>query len=67
MLSVLALNAGKVVTNKQLLHEVWGRNAEDNNHYLRIYAQHLRRKLGDDPMQPKHIITEAGIGYRLKV
>jgi two-component system KDP operon response regulator KdpE len=66
MLSVLALNAGKVVTNKQLLHEVWGRNSEENNHYLRIYAQHLRRKLGDDPMQPKHIITEAGIGYRLR-
>lgn len=66
MLSVLALNVGKVVTNKQLLNEVWGRNAEDNSHYLRIYAQHLRRKLGDDPMQPKHIITEAGVGYRLK-
>jgi len=66
MLGVLALNAGKVVTNKQLLNEVWGRNAEDNSHYLRIYAQHLRRKLGDDPMQPKYIITEAGVGYRLK-
>ena len=67
MLGVLALNAGKVVTNKQLLQEVWGRNAEDNSHYLRIYAQHLRRKLNDDPMHPKHIITEAGVGYRLKV
>jgi two-component system KDP operon response regulator KdpE len=67
MLGVLALNAGKVVTNKQLLREVWGRNSEDNNHYLRIYAQHIRRKLGDDPMQPKHIITEAGVGYRLRV
>lgn len=66
MLSVLALNAGKVVTNRQLLEEVWGRYAEENSHYLRIYAQHLRRKLLDDPMQPKHIITEAGIGYRLK-
>ncbi len=67
MLSVLALNAGRVVTNKQLLTEVWGRYSEDNHHYLRIYAQHLRRKLGDDPMQPKYIITEAGVGYRLKV
>lgn len=66
MLSVLALNIGKVVTNKQLLNEVWGHNAEDNSHYLRIYAQHLRRKLGDDPMQPKYIVTEPGIGYRLK-
>jgi two-component system KDP operon response regulator KdpE len=67
VLGVLALNAGKVVTYKQLLREVWGKNAEDNQHYLRIYAQHLRRKIGDDPMQPKHIITEAGVGYRLKV
>lgn len=67
MLSVLALNAGKVVTNKQLLNEVWGQNAEENSHYLRIYAQHLRRKLNDDPMQPKYIITEAGVGYRLKL
>ena len=66
MLSVLALNAGKVVTNKQLLQEVWGRYSEDNNHYLRVYAQRLRRKLDDDPMQPKYIITEAGVGYRLK-
>jgi two-component system KDP operon response regulator KdpE len=66
MLAVLALNVGRVVTNKQLLNDVWGRYAEDNSHYLRIYAQHLRRKLSDDPMQPKHIITEAGIGYRLK-
>lgn len=67
MLGVLAAHVGKVVTNKQLLNEVWGRNAEDNSHYLRIYVQHLRRKLGDDPMQPKYIITEAGVGYRLKV
>jgi two-component system KDP operon response regulator KdpE len=66
MLSALALHIGKVVTNKQLLHEVWGRHVEDNSHYLRIYTQHLRRKLGDNPMQPKYIVTEAGIGYRLK-
>jgi two-component system KDP operon response regulator KdpE len=66
MLTALARYVGKVVTYKQLLTEVWGRNAEENNHYLRIYAQHLRRKLGDDPMLPKYIVTEAGIGYRLK-
>ena len=66
MLCTLAKYVGKVVTYKQLLREVWGKNAEENNHYLRIYAQHLRRKLNDDPMLPKYIVTEAGIGYRLK-
>ena len=66
MLCLLAKHVGKVVTYQQLLREVWGKNAEENNHYLRIYAQHLRRKLADDPMQPKYIVTEAGIGYRMK-
>jgi two-component system, OmpR family, KDP operon response regulator KdpE len=66
MLCVLAKYVGKVVTYKQLLHEVWGKNAEDNQHYLRIYAQHLRRKLADDPILPKYIVTEAGVGYRMK-
>jgi two-component system KDP operon response regulator KdpE len=66
MLCVLAKHVGKVVTYQQLLREVWGKNAEENNHYLRIYAQHLRRKLADNPMLPKYIMTEAGIGYRLK-
>jgi two-component system KDP operon response regulator KdpE len=66
LLCALAKQVGKVVTYQQLLREVWGKNAEENNHYLRIYTQHLRRKLGDDPMLPKYIVTEAGIGYRLK-
>ncbi len=66
MLCILAKHVGKVVTYQQLLREVWGKNAEENNHYLRIYAQHLRRKLADDPMMPKYIITEAGVGYRMK-
>jgi two-component system KDP operon response regulator KdpE len=66
LLCALAKQVGKVVTYQQLLREVWGKNAEENNHYLRIYAQHLRRKLGEDPMLPKYIITEAGIGYRMK-
>lgn len=66
LLCALAKEVGKVVTYRRLLLEVWGKNAEDNNHYLRIYTQHLRRKLGDDPMLPKYIITEAGVGYRLK-
>jgi len=66
LLFALAKQVGRVVTYQQLLREVWGKNAEENNHYLRIYTQHLRRKLADDPMMPKYIVTEAGIGYRLK-
>ena len=66
LLCALARQLGKVVTYQQLLREVWGKNADENNHYLRIYTQHLRRKLGDNPMLPTYIITEAGIGYRMK-
>jgi len=67
LLCALAKQVGKVVTYQQLLREVWGKNAEDNNHYLRIYTQHLRRKLADTLMPPKYIVTEAGVGYRMKV
>jgi two-component system KDP operon response regulator KdpE len=66
LLTMLARHAGKVVTNKQLLQEVWGKNAQDNSHYLRIYIQHLRQKLGDDPLKPRYIFTETGVGYRFR-
>jgi len=66
LLTTLAKNAGKVVTHTQLLKEVWGKNAPENNNYLRIHTQHLREKLHDDPLEPRYIITESGIGYRLK-
>ena len=66
LLSVLVKHAGKVVTQQQLLKEVWGKNSTENRHYLRVYAQHLRQKLGDDPMRPRYIVTEAGVGYRLR-
>ncbi len=66
LLICLVKNAGKVLTHKQLLKEVWGKNSLENNHYLRIYTKNLRAKLGDDPMQPKYIITEAGVGYKFK-
>ena len=66
LLAILVKHTGKVVTQSQLLKEVWGRHSTENSHYLRIYTQHLRQKLGDDSMQPKYIITEAGVGYRLK-
>ncbi len=67
LFTTLVKHAGKVVTHTQLLKEVWGKNSNENSHYLRIYTQHLRQKLGDNPMQPKYIFTEAGIGYRLKL
>jgi two-component system KDP operon response regulator KdpE len=66
LLCVLVKHAGKVVTQHQLLKEVWGKNSTENSHYLRIYAQHLRTKLHDDPMRPRYIVTEPGVGYRLK-
>ncbi len=66
LLSVLVRNAGKVVTRPQLLREVWGKHNTENNNYLRIHTQHLREKLGDNALNPRFIITEPGIGYRLK-
>jgi two-component system KDP operon response regulator KdpE len=52
LLAVLLANAGKVMTHRQLLREVWGQAGGDNSHYLRIYVGHLRHKLEDDPAQP---------------
>ena len=65
ILSTLARNAGRVLTHSTLLKEVWGRHATDNT-YLRIHTQHLREKLKDDALNPRFIVTEPGIGYRLK-
>lgn len=64
LLCVLLGSAGKVMTHRQLLREVWGPSYSESSHYLRIFVRHLRRKLEDDPTQPKHILTETGIGYR---
>ncbi len=66
LLVTLIKYADKVVTHSQLLKEVWDRHTNEENHQLRIYIQHLRQKLSDDPMHPRHIMTEAGVGYRLK-
>jgi two-component system KDP operon response regulator KdpE len=66
LLATLVQYAGKVVTHGQLLREVWGKRSSDQGHYLRIYMQHLRQKLGDDALNPRFIITETGIGYRLR-
>lgn len=67
LLAVLVGNAGKVMTSPQLLRAVWGPNQVDNAHYLRIYMDHLRHKLEDDPAQPRYMITESGVGYRLQL
>jgi two-component system KDP operon response regulator KdpE len=67
LLAVLVDNAGKVMTTPHLLRAVWGPNQSDNPHYLRIYMGHLRHKLEDDPAQPRYMITETGVGYRLQL
>ena len=67
LLSVLITNAGRVVTNPQLLREVWGPSHAEDSHYLRVYMGHLRQKLEDDPAQPKHLLTETAVGYRLVI
>ncbi|MCG7387789.1 MULTISPECIES: two-component system response regulator KdpE [Pantoea] len=64
LLGILLNNIGKVLTQRQLLSQVWGPNAVEHSHYLRIYMAHLRQKLEADPAQPKHLLTETGIGYR---
>lgn len=65
LLSVLMANAGRVLTHRQLLREVWGPSHVDQSHYLRIYMGHLRQKLEVDPTQPQHLLTETAVGYRL--
>lgn len=64
LLAVLLNNPGKVLTQRQLLSQVWGPNAVEHSHYLRIYMGHLRQKLEQDPARPRHLLTETGIGYR---
>lgn len=65
LLMVLVTNAGRVVTNPQLLREVWGPSHSTSSHYLRVYMGHLRQKLEDNPAQPRFLITETAVGYRL--
>jgi two-component system, OmpR family, KDP operon response regulator KdpE len=65
LLGLLVRNAGRVVTHRQLLESIWGPNAIERTHYLRVHMTHLRRKLEVDPMSPRFIRTEAGVGYRL--
>jgi two-component system KDP operon response regulator KdpE len=65
LLRLLVRNAGKVVTHRQILKEVWGPNYGEQTHYLRVYIGHLREKLEVNPSRPELLVTEAGVGYRL--
>lgn len=66
LLRILVLNAGKVLTHRQILSEVWGPKASESIQYLRVYIGHLRQKIERDPNQPQLIITEPGVGYRFE-
>jgi two-component system KDP operon response regulator KdpE len=66
LLRVLATNAGKILTHRQLLERVWGTYAADDARQLRVYVNYLRRKLEDDPARPRWLVTEPGVGYRLR-
>ena len=65
IIKVLAQNAGKVITHKQLLKKVWGNAYDNDNNYIRVYIGQIRRKIEPNPAQPCYIITESGVGYRL--
>ncbi|RFP12083.1 MULTISPECIES: two-component system response regulator KdpE [unclassified Duganella] len=67
LLAVLVGNAGRVMSNPQLLRAVWGPSQSENGHYLRIYMGHLRHKLEADPTQPRYLLTETAVGYRLQL
>jgi two-component system KDP operon response regulator KdpE len=67
LLLMLVKYAGKVVTQKQLLHEVWGPSYSTETHYLRVYMAQLRHKLEAEPTRPRYLITEPGVGYRLRL
>jgi two-component system KDP operon response regulator KdpE len=67
LLMVLVTNTGRVMTHRQLLREVWGPAHTEQNHYLRIHMGHLRQKLEEEPAQPRHLLTETAVGYRLVV
>jgi len=66
LLALLVKHAGKVLTHRQLLKEVWGPGSTGESHYLRVYMGQLRHKLERDPARPRYLLTETGVGYRLK-
>ena len=66
LVEILVRNPGKLVSQRQLLHEVWGPKYEDETNYLRVYMAQIRRKLEPDPARPRYFITEPGMGYRFQ-
>jgi two-component system KDP operon response regulator KdpE len=66
LVEVLVRNAGRLVTQKQLLHDVWGPEYETETNYLRVHMAHIRRKLEPDPPSPRYFLTEPGMGYRFE-
>ncbi|WP_285244647.1 response regulator [Pseudarthrobacter sp. fls2-241-R2A-127] len=66
ILELLARNPGRLITQQQMLRKVWGPGYENETHYLRVYMGQLRRKLEADPARPRHLLTEAGMGYRFE-
>ena len=67
LLTTLVRHAGLVLTHRQLLKEVWGPGHSDESHYLRVFIHQLRHKLEENPSRPRHLITEAGVGYRFRL
>jgi two-component system KDP operon response regulator KdpE len=67
LLAALLSQPGKVLTQRSLLQNIWGPTYTESSHYLRVYVGHLRQKLEDDPAQPKHFLTETGVGYRFQL
>ena len=66
LLTLFVRHAGRIMTHRQILREIWGPKSEEHRHYLRVYVTHLRQKIERDPKNPKFISTEPGIGYRLQ-
>ena len=67
LLSLLVRSAGRVLTHRQLLREAWGPNSVEHTHYLRVYMGQLRHKIEENPSRPQYIVTEPGIGYRIRL
>jgi two-component system KDP operon response regulator KdpE len=67
LLARLVRSAGRVVTHRQLLADVWGQEFTEHTHYLRLYMAQLRAKIESDPAEPRHLLTETGVGYRLAI
>jgi len=65
LLTLMINNVGRVLTHRQILREVWGPAYVEHEHYVRVHMGHLRQKLEDDPAQPKYLVTETAVGYRL--